>query len=263
MKRGLGRVHRQVRGFDRVAERYERGRPDYPASAVRFLTRRIRLGPGRTVLELASGTGKLTRALLPTGAAIVAVEPTDGMRRVFRRTVPQVLVLDGTAERIPLPDSLAEAVVVGQAFHWFRTGPALREIHRVLRPGGRLALVWNLRSRSTPVGRALHRLLEGRVRGLPRSRDSRWKAAFRRRSHGFGPLEERTFRHTQQVDEGTLVDRVLSVSAIATLSPRGRARVAAEVRRLARDTQRGRTRRAIRIPYRTEVYIARRTRPRG
>ena len=146
------RTTRLIRTFDRSAATYERGRPGYPADAVRFLGRTFHLGPGSTIVELGSGTGKFTRALLPLGAAVVAIEPMEGMRREFGRRVPTVPVLAGSAESIPLPDGFADAVFAAQSFHWFQGGTALREIARVLRPGGGLGLLWNEREKRDRVG---------------------------------------------------------------------------------------------------------------
>ncbi|HYL39701.1 MAG TPA: methyltransferase domain-containing protein, partial [Candidatus Binatus sp.] len=89
-------------GFQSGAEAYERGRPAYATAAIDRLVRELRIGPGTTVLDLAAGTGKLTRLLVPTGASIVAVEPVEGMRREFARILPGIEVLDGTAEALPL-----------------------------------------------------------------------------------------------------------------------------------------------------------------
>jgi len=265
MARRSGRVHPSVRGFDRAASEYERGRPEYPAVAVRHLGRVLRIGPSRTVVDLGSGTGKFTRALAPLGAARVAVEPTAGMRAVFERMVPEVPVLDGTAEAIPLPDAFADAVVSAQAFHWFRVRPALREIRRVLRPGGGVGLVWNTRDDSVRWSRRLTEIVEAaggsRRPWRERTAGSYWttvlRPAFSRRGSGFTPLRYRAFRHAQYGTPAMFVDRALSVSKIAILPPRQRRVVAEEVRELlATDPEtRGRTR--IRLPYRTDVYWAR------
>lgn len=129
--------------FGAVAADYDRARPSYPADVLDQLFAVAGVGPGADVLDLAAGTGKLTRHLVATGASVVAVEPSAGMREQLAASLPGVQALDGTAEAIPLPDGAVDVVTVAQAFHWFRTAVALDEIHRVLRPGGWLALTWN------------------------------------------------------------------------------------------------------------------------
>src|SRR5262249_51881686 len=110
-------------------------------------------------LDLAAGTGKLTRGLVTTGARVVAVEPLGPMRALLERAVPEAEALEGTAEAIPLADGAVDAATVAQAFHWFDLDRAYRELHRVLRPGGGLAIVWNTRDSSNPLQRALTSLL--------------------------------------------------------------------------------------------------------
>jgi SAM-dependent methyltransferase len=256
------RTHAAVRGFDRAADVYERGRPDYPATAVRHLARMLPLGRSRTVVELGSGTGKFTRALAPLGAARVAVEPTPGMRHVFERMVPDVPVLDGTAEAIPLPDRFADAVVSAQAFHWFRPRPALREIRRVLRPGGGLGLVWNTRDESVRWSRTLTEIIEVHRGSAPvwrqrtggRYRRVVLAKAFSEREVGFSRLQHRAFRHFQEGTPALFVERTLSVSMIAVLAPARRREVAREVRELLANDPETRGRARIRLPYRTDVY---------
>ena len=111
-----------ARGFAVSAGAYERGRPEYPLAAIEYLRDRLRLAPGRTVLDLAAGTGKLTRPLLAGGAEVVAVEPVVEMRAAVPH---EARTLDGTAEAIPLPGASADAVTVAQAFHWFDGDAAL------------------------------------------------------------------------------------------------------------------------------------------
>lgn len=209
-------------------------------------------------MELGSGTGKFTRALRPLGAALVPVEPTRGMRLEFGRRVPDLPVLDGTAEQIPVPDRFADAVLVAQAFHWFRTRTALREIARALRPGGGLGLVWNMRDERVPWMREFTRILDRYGRGIPRTRQRRWLRVFERGGVGFGPLHHRTFRHVQRTDVPGVVARALSVSIVAVQPPSEQRTVARLVRELlARDPE-TRGRRFVDIPYRTEVYWCRR-----
>src|SRR5437899_2848617 len=214
---GAVAVHpRAAVGFERAADAYERGRPDYPAEAVAWLRDRLELGPGRTVVDLAAGTGKLTRLLLPTGARVVAVEPVVAMRHTLARAVPAAEILDGTAEAMPLPDGPADAVTVAQAFHWFATAGALAEIHRVLRPGGGLALVWNRRDLDDPLQLALDTMIARHRGDVPTHRSGRWKSAFVA-SELFGPLEEHLVPHDQELDRSGLVDRVMSTSIMAAL----------------------------------------------
>ena len=253
------RTHPVVRGFDRAAEAYERGRPDYPRAAVAYLGQRLHLGPGRTVVDIGSGTGKFTRALAPLGAARVAVEPIAGMRRVFAQEVPEVPVLPGVAEAIPLPGGFADAVVVAQAFHWFRPRPALREIARVLGPNGGLGLIWNLRDESVDWSRRLTELLAPyrRAAHAPGSRDRQWQRVFRSPACPFGPTHFRSFPHVQRAPRTAFVERVLSVSVIAVLPSPKRRQVAAEVRRILDRDPATRGRAIVALPYRTEVYWAR------
>lgn len=256
------RTHPAVRGFERAADAYERGRPEYPAAAVRHLGRLFGLGTSTTVVDVGSGTGKFTRALTLLPSARVAVEPTAGMRTVFERTVPSVPVLDGTAEAIPLPDAFADAVVSAQAFHWFRVRPALKEIRRVLRPGGGLGLVWNTRDDRVGWSRQLTEIIErhGRAKRPWRERTggSYWTAvlrpAFSRPGSGFTPLRYRAFRHFQDGTPAMFVDRALSVSRVAILPARERHEVAREVREMLATDPETRGRARIRLPYRTDVY---------
>jgi ubiquinone/menaquinone biosynthesis C-methylase UbiE len=137
-------------GFAVGAGAYVTGRPDYPPEAAQWLREVLGLGPGKTVLDLGAGTGKFIRYLKDTGARVVAVEPVDAMRAELSRRHHDVDALAGTAEAIPLPDASLDAVVCAQAFHWFATTRALPEIRRVLRVGGMLGLIWNVRDESVP-----------------------------------------------------------------------------------------------------------------
>ncbi|MBX7446769.1 class I SAM-dependent methyltransferase [Mycolicibacterium sp. 3033] len=127
--------------FGAEAAAYERGRPSYPPEAIDWL-----LPDGaRRVLDLGAGTGKLTTRLAERGLDVVAVDPVPEMLELLTRSLPDTPALLGTAEEIPLPDDSVDAVLVAQAWHWFDPERAIQEVARVLRPGGRLGLVWNNR----------------------------------------------------------------------------------------------------------------------
>lgn len=239
-------VHRAAAtGFARAVQEYERGRPGYPAAAIDVLE----LRPGLKVLDLAAGSGKLTRPLVERGADVVAVEPVAEMRSALP---DGVRALDGTAESIPLDPQAVDLVTAGQAFHWFDGDAALREIHRVLRPGGRLALLWNRRPDDDPVNRALDAILDPHRAGTPNFRRDEWRTAFER-TDLFGPLEEHRFANEQVLDADGLADRVGSISFIASLTPEERAPVLTAARALAAGGP-------VSVRYRTEVQRSARRR---
>jgi SAM-dependent methyltransferase len=222
-----------------------------------YLARSIGAGTGRVVLDLAAGTGKLTRALRAFGPQLIAVEPSDGMRRVFASVVAGVPVYDGTAEAIPLADKSVDAVVVGQAFHWFRTEAALREIARVMRPGGALGLIWNRRDERVPWVAHLGAMINSRDRrGAPDSKDERWTSAFDGQGP-FGPLEHRSFRFVQPLSPDGVVERVLSISFLATVPKEEQRSIASAVRSLLASTPETVGRAIVEFPYTTDVYVAR------
>ncbi len=242
-----GGIHRSAAvGYERAPAAYELGRPGYPEEAVELLAERLGLGPGTVVLDLAAGTGKLTRALAATGTDVVAVEPVAEMRAALAKSLPSARVRSGTAEAIPLEDGSVDAVAVGQAFHWFRGNEALAEIHRVLRPGGRLGLVWNLRDETVPWVAELTRIMEPHRGDAPRAASGAWREAFEPKAL-FEPLETATFRHVHRLTAEGVVARAASVSFIAALPESRRAQVLAEVRELV-DAP------TVELPYRTEVY---------
>jgi ubiquinone/menaquinone biosynthesis C-methylase UbiE len=242
-------LHPATRGFAASADVYERGRPDYPAAAIDRIVSRLELRRGRTVLDLAAGTGKLTRLLVPSGANLIALEPIREMRSQLERQVPGIATIAGTAERIPLADGYVDGVTVGQAFHWFKRDDALREIHRVLRPGAGLALIWNARDERNPLQAALSEIIDPLEGDMPRRRQGNWKTMLEE-SGLFERSERSLFEHVQAVDEQGLVERVLSISLIAASPEAVRADVEARVRALAREAEH-----PLRLPYMTELYI--------
>jgi SAM-dependent methyltransferase len=238
-------------GFDRGADAYGRGRPGYPPDAIRALIEVGELGPGRKVLDLAAGTGALTRPLVATGSWVLAVEPVEAMRDMLVRSIPAAHACSALAEALPFADGAVDAVTVGQAFHWFDAERATGEIHRVLREGGLLALLWNVRDETDPMQAELTALMEPYRNRTPSHRGHAWREAFADTS-GFDALTLSTFPMEQRVDPDGLVDRVLSVSFMATLDEIEQVEVERRVRALARD------RGAIVLPYRTDLWVTRR-----
>jgi SAM-dependent methyltransferase len=248
-----------ARGFAAGTDAYERGRPEYSPEAIAALVRELRIGPGSRVLDLAAGTGKLTRQLAPTGAELVAVEPIAEMREKLVEALPAVEALEGTAERIPLPDGAVDAVVVGQAFHWFDGPRAVAEIHRVLRPTGAVGLIWQARDPSRPWIVRLNEIIDRVDDGHPRFRTGAWREAFDATTL-FEPLAEATFEHAHRADRETIVDRVASISYIAAMDADRRRTVLDEVRDLLATDPDTATAAAIDLPYLAHVYW---TRPRA
>lgn len=215
--------------FETVAEQYERSRPPYADAAVEWVAERLGIGPGRRVLDLAAGTGKLTRPLLALGADVVAVEPGDEMRGVLERALPGVEALVGVAERIPLSAGSVDAITVGQAFHWFSAGEALAEMHRVLRPGCGFGLLWNHWDEDDPLLGAVELLLR-RFRP-PEARRAGWRDGYREAL--FGQPEERSFRQRRAMTADALVEWAGSTSGVINASRDHQALIEAEIRRLA------------------------------
>ena len=241
--------HPSARSFELVADVYERARPEYPAEAVAWVVDELELREGRMVLDLGAGTGKLTRALVQTGARVIAVEPGEAMLGELRRVLPEVEALLGGAEAIPLGDKSVDAITVGQAFHWFRPEEAVPELHRVLRTGGAVALVWNSRDQARPLQRTISELIKPLVpEGRPPVGES---ANALERSDLFGPVERRTFPFVQRLDADGVADRIASVSFVAAAP----ADVRAELERKLREAvaAEGGT---VDFAYLTEVYVS-------
>ncbi|HVB14675.1 MAG TPA: methyltransferase domain-containing protein [Candidatus Dormibacteraeota bacterium] len=242
-------------GFARGAAAYERGRPDYPPAAVGWLASRLGLGPGKLVVDLGAGTGKLTRQLVPYGARVIALEPVPEMAAELERAVAGVEVLAATAAQTGLASGSVDAATAGQSFHWFADEPSLREIHRILRPGGRLGLVWNRRELRSQLWRAVGELIDPLRKGSPDHSTGEW----RRHLHSsrlFGPLESRAFSHEQLASPDQLVDRVLSLSWVASSAQSVQERVRQQLLDLVSDYQ-GRPGQPIALPYQSEVFACR------
>lgn len=204
------------KGFGRGADDYERSRPGYPRPVIDRLAAELPIRPRSRVCDLAAGTGKLTRLLLDTGADVVAVEPVPAMRRKLTVICPDALVVDGTAQSIPLDDGSVDVVTIAQAFHWFATTEALDEIARVLKPGGGLAMLWNIQDESVAWVAEVERLVldHGGDRPYPTDRaPDRVVAACGR----FTPMANLSVPHPVSVTPELVVSRVASTSFVAAL----------------------------------------------
>ncbi len=258
-------IHAAARaGFAAEAAAYARGRPDYPQALRSWLVSELGLGPARVVVDLGAGTGKFTPLLLGSGARVMAVEPIAPMRERLAAGLPMVEVIDGRAEAMPLESGSVDAVVCAQAFHWFANDAALAEIHRVLRPGGRLGLVWNVRDESVDWVAAITRIIAPYEGDAPRFRTGEWRRPFRRSepsgpdpAHPAGFSEPRLslFPHVHEGSvDAVIVDRIMSVSFIAALPAAERTRVEAALRELAATHPALRGRERLAFPYSTRAY---------
>jgi SAM-dependent methyltransferase len=234
----------RARSFGSVADAYERGRPGYPDDAVRWL---VGDGP-RVVVDVGAGTGKLTRQLVAAGHDVVAVEPLPEMLAHVRRVAPSARALEGSAENIPLDDESADVVTAAQAFHWFDHATALREMARVLRPGGVLGLVWNMRDEGVEWMERLGELL-----GVERFHTEGYASETVAASGLFAPSEHRRFPFSQRVDRVTLRELVVSRSYVALLAADERAALLAKVDRLYDEVADGD---GLTVPYVTFAFRA-------
>lgn len=239
---------RRARSFGGVADAYDRGRPSYPDEAVAWLVGAPdRTQAPATVLELGAGTGKLTERLVALGHDVHATEPDEAMLAVLRRRLPDVRTAATGAEEIPAADASVDVVVVAQAFHWFDHERALPEIARVLRPGGHLALVWNVRDERIPWVRKLGRIIGGPERVDPAVETL---AA----STEFHAAEETVHKHWQVVDRRSIQDLVRSRSNVAVLDDAARERVLADLLALYDDYGRGMD--GMQLPYHARCFRA-------
>jgi SAM-dependent methyltransferase len=247
-----------VTGFGTEAEAYERARPSYPADAVEWLTRALDIGPGRVVADVAAGTGKFTRLLTPFGATVVAVEPVAGMRGFLAKTAREARPVAGTAEALPFVDGALDAITVAQAFHWFDERAALGEFHRVLRPGGRLGLIWNARDRSVPWVDELWKIMDAVEKRAPSRDHDAWRHSAFIDQHWFSSLNEGVFHHEQLLTHDDVVDRLRSVSHIAVLPPTEQTAVLDRVRAVLDTDPATAGKDLVALPYRVDAFWAER-----
>jgi SAM-dependent methyltransferase len=221
------------RGFARGAGAYARARPGYPPEALDWAVERAGLRAGDPVVDIGAGTGILTRLLLERALGVVAVEPLEEMRAHLEAAGLGAEVRAGTAERLPVADASLAAVFAANAFHWFDAERAPAEIHRALRPGGALVLLWGLRDTDDPLQARLEeisRRLLSATDGYPTPSSH----AVLERSGLFEPAGARRFPYRQRLDEASVLDLVSSWSVVGAADPEAREAVLEEVAALVR-----------------------------
>jgi SAM-dependent methyltransferase len=227
-------LHPLAQGFDAIAETYERGRPAYPKEVIARLAAELQIERGDRVLDLAAGTGKLTKALLDFGLDAVAVEPQESLRGLLEEAIGSERVREGTAEAIPLEDGSVAAVTVADAFHWFEPAGALAEIARVLRPGGGVALLacavdWGGTSWAHEVGTVIaelrpeHPLFDG----------PSWQESVKA-AGGWTEPREIQLTFPEQTDAERVIDYIGSMSWMAALPQEQRTKTLAQVAAIIR-----------------------------
>lgn len=252
--------------FGIAAGSYDRYRPTYPPEAIDWAIGsptarpgRLATGPASAVLrvvDLGAGTGILTRVLLGLGHEVLPVEPDAAMRDQLASATPGAQPLAGSSEAIPLPDGSADAVVAGQAYHWFDRTRAPLEIARVLRPGGSFAAVWNMRDDAVPWVARLSEVAqmaddERREKGVD---EPALRAA------GFGPVDRAVFTHAVTHTPDSLVELMKTRSDYLAAPAARQAEIAADVREFAATHPDLAGRDRFDLPFRTVVFRTRHTR---
>jgi SAM-dependent methyltransferase len=198
--------------FGAQAGAYEIGRPEYPFEAVAWMLESMPAG-SRRIADVGAGTGKLTRVLVKApDAEVVAIDPDPDMLSTLRGAVPGVPTFVGTAEALPLPDASVDAIVLGQAWHWVEPVAASAEVGRVLRPGGVLGLIWNIRDDRTDWVRRLTEIMHGSNAEVMLAGGGPTVA------EPFGALEEESWEWSRRITREQLHSMASSRSYIITAS---------------------------------------------
>jgi SAM-dependent methyltransferase len=217
---------------------YDELRPSYAPEAVAWVAERGSLRHGSVVIDLAAGTGQLSRRFAPLGVDLIAVEPAANMRAVLHQRLPTLRVEDGSAEAIPLTDRSVDAVVVGNAFHHFERQSAFSEIHRVLRPRRVLALfwAWSLEEErlSLPLLREIDQVVEATRASNEIATAYRSWSEVPAAARGFGPFERREFPVTHVIPSARLADLYATSSDVASLPLETRDALLERIRELGR-----------------------------
>jgi len=242
-----------VEGYNRpeTIDAYQVARPSYHPDGIAELVGR--LTGLDTVVEVGAGTGILSRELVAAGIDVTATEPVAAMRAALTAALPATTCLDATAEDLPFDDNSVDAIVAAQSFHWFDYGPALDEFHRVLRPDGRLLLIWNVRDEAVDWMQRFTTIVTDPTGTTPRHRTMKWRDAIEADAR-FAPLDDWTVDNPWPTTRQGVVDRALSVSFVAAMPPADQTAIADQIAALVATMTE-----PFDFPYRTEINE---TRPR-
>jgi SAM-dependent methyltransferase len=247
------RVAAVVDRFGHRAREYAAGRPHYPDALLADLP----LTQGAIVVELGAGTGKFTRLLVRHGVRVIAVEPSEPMaERIPAEVGAPVEILIAAAESVPLPDGSADLVCVATAIHWFDYGPATAEMHRLIKPGGHLAIIFNRRDERVPWVAALSKMLDSHSHGAPRRSRGQWKAILS--DPRFRLVNETSHDFAQQTTGQGIYDRVFSTSYVIALPPAEQDQVRAEVAAIIAAEPALRDAERLEFPYVSELHLLQR-----
>jgi len=250
----MSNVHESAaKGYQSSVDAYQRGRPDYSPKILDWLHDELRVCAASTIVDLGAGTGKFTQRLCEISNNVIAVEPVDAMRTLLADRLPQVGAVKGSATAIPLDDKSVDFLVCAQSFHWFATHEAVAEIRRVLKPVGRLGLIWNVRNEEIDWVAALTKIVTPYEGDAPRYYKGDWKNPFP--AEGLSPLTKQQFAHAHTgCPEDVIVNRFMSVSFIAAQDAPTRSKIESKIRTLITTDPVLRGKECVSFPYVTECF---------
>ena len=252
-----------ISNYESTAKDYDKGRLDYPLDSVQKFLTALEYKPSDKVCDLGAGTGKLTSAMLEIApdVDIVAVEPSPEMGRIFAEKFSSIPLLQSSAEAIPLPDASVDIVVVGTAFHWFANKQALAEIARILKPNGRLGLIWNILDRQVSLVRELYYLLDYKrsAKNFHKTHDAlEWRDVFVGQ-YLFTPLKHSVTHYTYTSVAEDIVNRMLASKIVGAFGLNEITKLRDNIRVILHahnlDPQ------AFAMPYRVEMYWTEKVKP--
>lgn len=247
-------VHSAAQAYQNVADTYVRGRPEYTTESIQALLGALKVTSESKAVDLGAGTGKFTKLILPYCPNVSTVEPIAAMRDKQRAFLRDDHILEGHAESIPFANSSLDCVFVANAFHWFDGPKALKEIHRVLKPGGGLGLIWlNDGVFTSDWGKLINAMLDDYEDGAPQRKTGVWDRAFTETTY-FAPLAEEHLPHTRETTPELVLDRIGSLSFIALLPETEKAKLFQKVRDLLNSHPQTTGKTILQIDCVTDIY---------